>query len=103
MHTHSSEKTLNYYLNADNHFLYLVETKDTERLKPIVETIERISNLKDPEYVINHLVTDSGTFNDFYKVRELLEKELGLKDRKMQTEVMKFFSDMEYLRFNFWS
>lgn len=100
--TRSSEKVLNYYLDADNRFVFPIESKDTDYWEPIVETIERISNSKDSKYVINNLITDNGIFNNFCRVRNLLEEEFDLKDRTMQLRVMSFYSSVERLWFNIW-
>ena len=97
-----SKAVLDYYLNADNHFVLSVESKDTDYMMTFIKEIERVGNGNDPEYVINRLITDNGKFNQFYKVRELLERDFGLTDRNMQLKVMSFFSELAILKFNLW-
>jgi len=98
-HSKCYEKVLDYYLNADNQFVYGVNSKDADYLMTIVREIERISNEKDTDYFLNHLISDNGSFNDLYKVRELLKKDFGIKDGKIPTRVMLFFSDLMNLYF----
>ena len=98
-HSQCCQTVLDYYLNADNQLVYEVESKDTEYLLTIVKEIERISNEKDTDYFLNHLISDNGSFNELYKVRELLEKDFGIKDGKTPTRVMLFFSDLMNLYF----
>ena len=90
---------MDFYLNADNQFLVVIESHDTDLMLPYVKEIERVANEKDYEFVINNLITDNGKFNEFLKVRDLLENEFDLKDRKTQLKVMSFFSQLQYLRF----
>ena len=97
-----SKEVLDYYLNADNHFVLSVESKDTEYMMSFIKEIEMVGNGEDTKYVINRLITDNGRFNQFYKVRELLEKDFGLTDRTMQLKVMSFFSELAILKFNLW-
>lgn len=97
-----SKKVLEYYLDADNHFVFLVKSKDTDYMMSFIKEIERVGNSKDPDYVINRLITDNGKFNHFINVKELLEKDFELKDPKMQLKVMCFFSEMMMLKFNLW-
>ena len=94
-----SKDYMDFYLNADNQFLVVIESHDTDLMLPYVKEIERIANEKDYEFVINNLITDNGKFNEFLKVRDLLENEFDLKDRKTQLKVMSFFSQLQYLRF----
>ena len=97
-----SKKLLNYYLNDDNHFVFPVKSKGNDYIMSSIKEIERVGNGKEPDYVINRLITDNGDLNDFINVRELLEKDFDLKDRKMQLKVMRFFSEMEILKFYLW-
>ena len=97
-----SKEVLDYYLNADNHFVLSVESKDTEYMMSFIKEIERVGNGEDTKYVINRLITDNGKFIQFYKVRELLEKDFGLTDRIIQRKVMIFFSELAILKYNLW-
>lgn len=98
-HSLSYKNVRDYYLNDNNQFVYTVESKDTEYLMTIVKEIERISNEKDTDYFLNHLISDNGSFNELYKVRELLKKDFGIKDGKLPTRVLLFFSDLMNLYF----
>lgn len=75
--------------------VFPVETSHTESTDSAVKEIERICNSKDCEYIIDHLITDHGKFNEFCTVRTLLEEEFGLKDRRIQFRVMHFLSDLQ--------
>ena len=98
-HSCSYHKVLRYYLHDDNSYVFSVHSTDTEFLMPVVREIERISNEHDQEYFIDHLISDNGKFNHYHKVRELLEKDFGLEDKRVLHMVMVFFSDMHNLRF----
>ena len=98
-HSLSYKNVRDYYLNDNNQYVYTVESKDTEYLMSIVKEIERISNEKDTDYFLNHLISDNGSFNELYMVRELLEKDFGVKGGKIPTKVLLFFSDLMNLYF----
>ena len=102
MHSRGSRDILNYYLNTENQMTFPIETSHTEDMDSVVKEIERICNARDYEYVLTRLITDQGAFNEFHKVRTILEEEFGLKDRRIQFRVMHFFSDLQQLWWGIW-
>ena len=73
--------------------------KEIKLCMSTIKEIERISNEKDTDYFLTHLISDNGSFNELYKVRELLEKDFGVKGGKIPTKVLLFFSDLMNLYF----
>lgn len=80
--TEYEDEKLARYLSEDNLFRYTISnTEDFDSIQqPLIESIEKICNEFDDEYLLNHIVTDSGNHRSPSEMHALMHDRYGLAD-----------------------
>ena len=100
-HTNLSKNIFECILNEDNVYTYRICSGGFETiLKPVVETIEKISNEGSAEYFCNYLLTDAGNHKSPRVFHVQMKKEYGLKDDKLEWWIAYFFIGLSGLIFD---
>lgn len=88
-----------YYLDDENIVKYgfLAEPEDCDRINDLfIETVERISNLGNENYFINHLLTNDGDYKFPADIHTQLHEEYGLFDISDDDFEICFDSNLEW-------
>ena len=83
---------------------------EEEYHKMFVETIERVCNLKDESYIIDHIVTNDRRWNGPSEIHEIMNVEYGLADirhsddkeaKRLEWDVAHFFIHLQAITFTY--